>query len=111
MSSVERTYRFSDADLTQIVEEAAIYMCACPGQVASELRQLRDLIHYQQRCIHSGETSVRVHEIIEAASWQAHAHMEACLEDVLALEGWDRATLRMPEGLRQLRDELIDKGL
>ena len=30
-----------------------------------------------------------------------------CLGDVLALEGWDPATLAMPEGLRQLRDDLL----
>lgn len=35
--------RFSDLQLEEIIEEAAIYMCACPGQVAAELRNLRSL--------------------------------------------------------------------
>ncbi len=27
--------------------------------------------------------------------------------NILAIEGWDRTTLKMPEGLRRRRDELI----
>jgi hypothetical protein len=36
--------------------------------------------------------------------------LEACLEDVLEIEEWDRATLTMPEGLRarQVREMLDD---
>lgn len=36
--------------------------------------------------------------------------MEDCLDQVLEIEGWDRATLKMPEGLRKIRDELIENG-
>jgi hypothetical protein len=38
---------------------------------------------------------------------RTHAEMEQCLGDVLTAEGWDIATLTMPEGLRQLRDDLL----
>jgi hypothetical protein len=37
--------------------------------------------------------------------------MEACLEQVLALEGWDRQTLKMPEGLRRKRAELLERDI
>lgn len=103
--------RFSDEQLHQIVEEASIYMCACPGQVANELRQLRHLIRYQRDCITEGKTPSLVHQTIEAASQEAHAVMENCLDRVLEIEGWDRATLKMPAGLRKLRDELLASDL
>lgn len=103
--------RFSDEQLHQIVEEASIYMCACPGQVANELRQLRHLIRYQRDCITEGKTPSLVHQTIEAASQEAHAVMENCLDRVLEIEGWDRATLKMPAGLRKLRDEILASDL
>ena len=103
--------RFSDEQLHQIVEEASIYMCACPGQVANELRQLRHLIRYQRDCITEGKTPSLVHQTIEAASQEAHAVMENCLDRVLEIEGWDRTTLKMPAGLRQLRDEFLASDL
>ena len=99
---------FSDNDLETIVEEAAIYMCACPGQVADQIRKLRQLIRYQRDCLNEGTTTDSVHHTIEASSREAHAIMEDCLVRVLEIEGWDRATLKMPAGLRKLRDELID---
>lgn len=100
--------KFADRELEAIVEEAAIYMCACPGQVAAEIRRLRSLIRYQRECIDGGKTPETVHRTIEDSAREAHALMEACLERVLALEGWDRKTLKMPAGLRKLRDELLD---
>lgn len=99
--------KFSNGELEKIVEEAAIYMCACPGQVATEIRALRNLIRYQQECIFKGKTPETVHLEIETSARQAHQLMESCLERVLELEGWDRVTLKMPSGLRQLRDELL----
>ncbi len=98
---------FSNIELEQIVEEAAIYMCACPGQVASEIRGLRSLIRYQQDCINKGKTPDAVHQSIAASAREAHALMENCLERVLEIEGWDRTTLKMPAGLRIQRDELL----
>ncbi|WP_374403418.1 hypothetical protein [Niveibacterium sp.] len=102
--------KYSDAELEKIVDEAAIYMCACPGQVANEIRQLRQLIRYQGECIVEARTPKAVHETIAASAHQAHAIMEACLDRVLELEGWDRTTLQMPPGLRKLRDEVIQRS-
>lgn len=42
--------RFTQSQLEKIVNEAAIYMCACPAQVAAEIRRLRQLISYQNDC-------------------------------------------------------------
>lgn len=44
---------------------------------------------------------IKVHQRIAAAVHSAHVTMEACLEDVLALEGWDRTTLEMPANLQK----------
>lgn len=101
--------RFSDQQLEQIIEEATIYMCACPGQVAVQLRTLRELYRYQGDCeIEPGNDQV-VHQTIAAATAQAYAVMEDCLERVLSIEGWDRNTLQMPEGLRRKRAEMLDR--
>jgi len=101
--------RFSDQQLEQIIEEATIYMCACPGQVAVQLRSLRELFRYQGNCEIDPGNEPAVHQAIAAATAQAYAVMEDCLDQVLTLEGWDRATLQMPEGLRQKRAELLDR--
>lgn len=102
--------KFSNRELEKIVEEAGIYMCACPGQVASEIRGLRSLIRYQRDCIQNSKTQETVHRTIEASAKEAHNVMEACLEQVLEIEGWDRETLKMPVGLRKLRDDLINES-
>jgi hypothetical protein len=103
--SEELNSRFSNRQLEQIIEEALIYMCACPAQVAKELLSLRKVYAYQQNCIREGGLLDEVHRRISEATQNAHAVMEQCLGDVLALEGWDLQTLKMPEGLRKLRDE------
>lgn len=100
--------RFTDKELERIVDEAAIYMCACPGQVANQVRQLRQVIRYQRDCLSDGKTLSLVHQTIEASSLVAHTALEDCLEKVLEIEGWDRETLKMPADLRKLRDELIE---
>ncbi|HLO64652.1 MAG TPA: hypothetical protein VK165_16970 [Azonexus sp.] len=107
---MELQKRFNNSELETIVEEAAIYMCACPGQVASEIRGLRSLIRYQRECIQSGKSLNTVHQTIEASATEAHALMETCLERVLEIEGWDRKTLKMPAGLRKLRDDLLNES-
>lgn len=103
--------RFSDLQLEQIVEEAAIYMCACPGQVAVELRNLRSLYRYQNSCEQDPANDNNVHRLIADATLRAHALMEECMDKVLEIEGWDRETLRMPDGMRRRRADLIDKDL
>ncbi|NML27346.1 hypothetical protein [Zoogloea dura] len=101
--------QFTEQQLTSIVEEAMVYMCACPAQVAEELRRLRDLYAYQVNCESTPNTDPEVHRIIARAAVEAHAIMEACMDEILTLEGWDRETLVMPEGLRKIRDDLINE--
>lgn len=103
--------RFSDQELEQIVEEATIYMCACPGQVAVQLRALRELHRYQGSCEIEPGNDQDVHRTIAEATMRAHALMEDCMERVLAIEGWDRTTLKMPEGLRRKRNEMIERDV
>jgi hypothetical protein len=102
--------RFTDEELQKIVEEAAIYMCACPGQVAKQVMDLRQVIRYQRDCLAQAKTPSLVHHTIESSSRDAHTVMEDCLEKILEIEGWDRLILKMPEGLRKLRDELIESN-
>ncbi|MDZ4160527.1 MAG: hypothetical protein U1D28_01405 [Burkholderiales bacterium] len=69
--------RFSDQELEQIVEEATIYMCACPGQVAVQLRSLRELHRYQSKCEIEPGNDREVHRTIGEATMRAHVLMEA----------------------------------
>jgi len=101
------TYQFSTEQLQAINNQAAIYMCACPAQVSEQLLHLRRLYTYQQRCITSGSVSDAVHRVIAEATRRAHEELEQCLDRVLTMEGWDRATMTMPPGLRELRDDQI----
>ncbi len=106
--------RFSDQQLERIVDEATVYMCACPAQVAAAIRNLRQLHAYQRNCETQalggeGETGLTVHREIAAAALGAMATLEDCLDRVLDMEGWDRQTLRMPEGLRRKRQEFLEK--
>lgn len=101
--------QFTEQQLTAIVEEAMVYMCACPAQVAEQVRHLRDLYTYQINCESAPNTDQKVHQVIARAAAEAHAIMEACMDEILTLEGWDRETLAMPDGLRKIRDDLINE--
>lgn len=98
---------YSKQQLHQIVNEAMIYMCACPAQVAEQLMRLRELFDYQVGCISNSDLMKDVHSRIAESTRKAHAEMEQCLKDVLHMEGWDPQTLSMPEGLRLLREKII----
>jgi len=98
--------RFTDSQLATIMNEALIYMCACPAQVCKEITQLRGLWKYQQDCLKRSDAPV-VHELIAKKVTLAHQVMEECLASILELEGWDPVTLSMPENLRIRRDEEI----
>ena len=101
---MELAKRFSEAELEKIADEAFIYMCACPAQLAVELRRLRKLISYQRNCETTAQVGANVHQIIASAATEAHVLLESCLDQVLTIEGWDRETLTMPAGLRVIRD-------
>ncbi|MDY0011857.1 MAG: hypothetical protein RBS40_03070 [Rhodocyclaceae bacterium] len=101
--------RYRDEELTRIIDEATVYQCACPAQLAQLLLQMRSLLAYQAQCRDSRPDDLGVHGQIVDSLIQAQQTMEACLGDVLAREGWDLETLTMPEGLRRrLRDSLLD---
>lgn len=104
---MELPQKFRDDEILKIVEDAMLYMCACPGQVAAEIHRLRELFRYQRQCETEAGNHPQTHQTIAAATAQAHAALETCLEQVLAIEGWDRQTLTMPEGLRRQRDERL----
>lgn len=102
--------RFSATELAQVINESLVYMCACPAQVASGILSLRELYRYQLACQSDTSNQVLVHQAIAHSTAIAHAEMEACMDQVLLLEGWDRATLTMPPALRarQLKELLAD---
>ncbi len=107
---MELPLRFSQAQIESVLEDAAIYMCACPAQVCREILNLRNLYRYQQDCV-AGTGDPHVHGLIAAAVVAAHKGMEDCLAAVMEREGWDPVTLRMPDDLREKRDRLIDDEL
>ena len=95
---------YSAKQLELIINEATIYICACPAQVAENVRKLRHLYEYQQNCIarNSSDMNKEVHARIAQATVEAHCVMEACLHDILRAEGWNQETLKMPEELREV---------
>jgi hypothetical protein len=105
----ELVARFADLQLEQILEEAMIYTCACPAQVAEQLLQLRKLFAYQNSCISKGNLMANVHRRISQSTLIAHAELEQCLYDVMVMEGWNLQTLTMPDNLRELRQKTIDQ--
>lgn len=99
--------QFSDEQLRRILEEALIYTCACPAQVAEQLLKLRNLYAYQRDCVTQGTQLAPTHQRIMVSTRLAHAELEVCMRDVLTLEGWDMDSLTMPAGLRQLRENQV----
>lgn len=71
---------YSAEQLEKVINEATIYICACPAQVAETIRKLRNLYDYQQNCIarDSNEINKEVHNRIALATVEAHRIME-CL--------------------------------
>lgn len=100
--------RFTDAQLSNIVEQGMVYMCACPAQVAEAIRKMRELRRYQMRCLLNPSNDSQVHQAISDKVSIAHGTMQDCLEDIIRLEGWDRETLEMPAHLRtRLMQEVL----
>ena len=97
---MELATSYSSEDISRIIDQALVYQCACPAQIATTLLELRDLFDYQVKCGDGDDTNRRVHEAIARATAEAHTRMERCLDEVLDIEGWDRNTLTMPEALR-----------
>jgi hypothetical protein len=98
--------KFSALQLSIINDQAALYSCACPLQVSLQIASLRKLFDYQKECIametaDESSMQMQVHRRIAEATKQAHQLMELCLDDILDLEGWDRAKMEMPSGIRK----------
>lgn len=98
--------KFTALQLAIINDQAALYTCACPVHVSLQIANLRKLFEYEKDCM-ARETSsedniqLQVHRRIAKATKQAHQLMEQCLDEVLDLEGWDRAKMEMPVGIRK----------
>ena len=75
-------------------------MCACPAQVAEAIRKTRELHRYQRDCLNDPDNDSEVHQAIALSAVRVHAELQDCLDTVLRLEKWDRATLTMPPNLR-----------
>jgi hypothetical protein len=104
---MEYEERFTDVELGKVIEQSMIYMCACPAQVADSVRKLRELYRYQLRCIANPENNSDVHSLIALNTIQSHSIMQDCLDRVIEMEEWDRATLEMPVGLRKRQLQAI----
>ena len=92
--------KFSQQSLTRILDQSVLYQCACPAQVCRHISQQRALFAYQSECLNLTDVDYAVHRRIADAVRRNHAEMENCLEDILRMEGWDMATLELPEALK-----------
>ncbi len=99
--------RFSDQQLTRILDQALVYQCACPAQVCRTLIGLRELHDYQMNCLDRTETDRKVHQAIALSAEASHREMEQCLQHILELEEWAMDTLTMPLTLRKLQEKLL----
>ncbi len=105
--------KFKTSELKEINTQSVIYVCVCPAQVSHQILQLREIYEYQTRCIKQQDADSlgqQVHHRIAYSVKQAHDTLEQCLDEVLDLEGWDRTTMKMPEGLRQMIRDSLDKS-
>jgi hypothetical protein len=101
--------QFSDDDVSRILEQAMIYVCACPAQVCKSILEERSVFDYQARCIDMTDTDASVHRTIAEAIQRSHLILEDCLRQVLALEGWNTSTLEMPQTLQKRMIDAIGK--
>ena len=101
------TLKFSEDQISHILDQALVYQCACPAQVCRTILGLRELHQYEEDCLDRTETDAKVHQAIGESTAESHAIMEECLEKILILEGWDMTTLAMPDALRKLQEKLL----
>lgn len=92
---------FDSAQISKVIDQALMYQCACPAQVCRAIFELRELHQFQMNCADDTANDRLVHETIAEAAELSHQLMERCLERILEIEGWDRATLTMPASLRK----------
>lgn len=93
--------RFSDDEITHILQQSIIYTCACPSQVCKAINEQRALYRYQAGCLNLTDTDKAVHQLISDTVELTHAQLEECLEQILLMEGWDMETYQMPEAMQK----------
>ena len=87
--------------ISEIIDQALAYQCACPAQVCRAIFELRELHDYQMTCVIDAKNNDLVHTTIAKTTEKIHAMVESCLAEVLKIDGWDLRTLIMPEALRK----------
>jgi len=92
---------FHASQVSKVIDQALVYQCACPAQVCSAIFELRELHEYQMNCASDSVNDEAVHNTIALATEKAHEIMEDCLARILEIEGWDTATLNIPEALKK----------
>ena len=93
--------RFNASQVSKVIDQALVYQCACPAQVCRAIFELRELHQYQVNCANDSVNDEVVHNTIALATEKAHQILEDCLARILEIEGWDTATLNMPETLKK----------
>ena len=93
--------RFNASQVSKVIDQALVYQCACPAQVCRAIFELRELHEYQTNCANDSVNDEVVHNTIALATEKSHELLEDCLARILEIEGWDMATLNMPEGLKK----------
>ncbi|WP_223879091.1 hypothetical protein [Chitinimonas arctica] len=104
--------KYGDQQLEHIIDQAMIYQCACPAQVARLMLALREVNAYEQMCLSRDDAPLReTHHLIADATAEAHAKLQECLDCVMDLEGWDKSLMTMPEALRKIQGQELRRWL
>lgn len=99
--------QFSSLQVSKVIDQALFYQCACPAQVCKAIFELRELHDYQMNCASDSSNDERVHQAIARSTEAAHQMMEACLQEILEIEGWDQATFEMPQALKKKPTKML----
>ena len=99
--------QFSASQISKVIGQALFYQCACPAQICKAIFELRELHAYQMNCASDSGNDERVHQVISRAAQASHQLMEACLQEILAIEGWDQTTFEMPEALKNKPEKML----
>ncbi|OYW29040.1 MAG: hypothetical protein B7Z51_07580, partial [Methyloversatilis sp. 12-65-5] len=69
--NTSQRYRYNSEQLQHILDQAGIYMCACPAQVATQMLELRKLHQYQLNCMDEMPQLADTHRRIAEAAERA----------------------------------------
>lgn len=99
--------QFSALQISKVIDQALFYQCACPAQICKAIFELRELHAYQMNCASDSSNDERVHQSISQAVQASHQLMEACLQEILEIEGWDPSTFEMPNALKNRATKMV----